>query len=163
MFNGMWLALSYASVYPNSQQSKRVGCHYFHLTWTITTKSPSSDLGRGCDQMKVLIPKAIAVLILSLLAINGNTLLAVAQRPYTARDILDRIEANGGPEELDLSGMDLRGIDLSRETIQAELEQEKEDDQRAKPKWVSDLTDGINLRGINLRRATLGEANLQYA
>jgi len=82
---------------------------------------------------------------------------------YTARQILDMIEANGGPEGLDLSGKDLRGIDLTRDTIQAELERMRQEGSTAKPAWVSDLTDGINLEEANLHRADLGGANLEQA
>jgi uncharacterized protein YjbI with pentapeptide repeats len=82
---------------------------------------------------------------------------------YTTHQILDMIEANGGPEGLDLSGKDLRGIDLSRDTIQAELERVRKGDSTARPVWVSDLTDGANLEEANLQRADLGGANLQEA
>ena len=92
---------------------------------------------------------------------------------YTTRQILDMIEANGGPEGLDLSGKDLRAIDLSHDTIQAELEQVREEHSRAKPVWVSDLTNGINLEeadlfqakliGTDLTGAKLAGANLQEA
>jgi uncharacterized protein YjbI with pentapeptide repeats len=82
---------------------------------------------------------------------------------YTTRQILDMIEANGGPEGLDLSEEDLRGINLSRDTIQAELTRVREEDTTAKPVWVSDLTNGINLEEADLRGADLGGANLQEA
>jgi uncharacterized protein YjbI with pentapeptide repeats len=82
---------------------------------------------------------------------------------YTTRQFLDIIEANGGPEGLDLSGKNLRGINLSRDTIQAELERVSEEDSTAKPVWVSDLTNGINLEEVHLQGADLGGANLQEA
>ena len=82
---------------------------------------------------------------------------------YTTRQVLDMIEANGGPEGLDLSGEDLRGINLSRDTIQAELKRIREEDSSAKPVWVSDLTNGINLEEADLQKADLGGANLQEA
>ncbi len=82
---------------------------------------------------------------------------------YTTRQILDMIEANGGPEGLDLAGEDLRGINLSRDTIQGELEQVREEDSTVKPVWVSDLTNGINLEEADLQGTDLGGANLQGA
>jgi uncharacterized protein YjbI with pentapeptide repeats len=82
---------------------------------------------------------------------------------YTTQQILDMIEANGGPEGLDLSGKDLRGIDLSRDRIQAELGRVREEGSTSRPVWVSDLTEGINLEEANLQRADLGGANLQEA
>lgn len=87
---------------------------------------------------------------------------------YTTRQILDMIETNEGPNGLDLSGKVLRGIDLSRETIQAELARLREEDPEAEPVWVSSErepfgTGGINLELANLQGAWLGCANLQGA
>jgi len=82
---------------------------------------------------------------------------------YTTRQILDMIEANGGPEGLDLSGKDLRGIDLSKERIQAELEKVRKTNPGAEPAWVSKCPGGINLSEVNLQGADLREACLQGA
>ena len=82
---------------------------------------------------------------------------------YTTRQILDMIEANGGPEGLDLSGKDLSEIDLSHEAIQAELARVREENPEATPVWVSVLTGGINLGGINLEEANLQKADLFQA
>ena len=74
------------------------------------------------------------------------------------------IEANGGPEGLDLAGKDLRGIDLSYETIQAELTRATRIGLRTKPKWVSPIAMcGVNLRGVNFRGSDLDEADLRRA
>lgn len=82
---------------------------------------------------------------------------------YTTRQILDMIEANGGPEGLDLSGKDLREIDLSRDTIQAELVRVRRVKSGIAPTWVSTLTHGIDLKKVNLQKSKLARANLQGA
>jgi len=81
---------------------------------------------------------------------------------YTTRQILDMIEEKEGPDGLDLSGQDLSGIDLGRQTIQAELEKARKDDPEIKPAWASNLG-GIYLIEANLQRANLSRANLQGA
>lgn len=80
---------------------------------------------------------------------------------YTAQQILQMIEEAGGPENLDLSGKDLSGIDLSPEVIRTELEKRRQKDPEAKPLWVQE-EDG-RVRGINLKRANLQGAELQRA
>ena len=40
----------------------------------------------------------------------------------TREELLKLIEENDGPEELDLSGKDLSGIDLNKRVIEVELE-----------------------------------------
>ena len=88
--------------------------------------------------------------------------LAWADGPeYTTRQILDMIEANGGPEDLDLSGKDLSGIDLSKEKIAEELEKAQERMLDEMPVWYSRLTGGIDLFRANLQDAYLALANLQ--
>lgn len=97
---------------------------------------------------------------------------------YTTREILDMIEANEGPEGLDLSGKDLSKIDLSDETVRAELDSLREERPEAQPLWWSDGYEGIdlcqadlnsahlegaNLEGANLQSANLEGANLQFA
>jgi uncharacterized protein YjbI with pentapeptide repeats len=82
---------------------------------------------------------------------------------YTTRQILEMIQANGGPEDLDLSGKDLSGIDLGWETIQVELEILRKENLRVKPKptwWTPEPTNGVNLSQVNLSGANLGGANL---
>lgn len=80
---------------------------------------------------------------------------------HRTREILDVIEANGGPRWLDLSGKDLERIDLSREMIQAELERVRQEDPTATPQWVSSLTCGVNLMGATLVSARMMGAKLQ--
>jgi uncharacterized protein YjbI with pentapeptide repeats len=81
---------------------------------------------------------------------------------HRTREILDMIEANGGPEGLDLSRKGLYRIDLSWETIQGELAR-VEEEPGDEPRWVSKTTGGIDLTGINLQRANLVRANLRTA
>jgi uncharacterized protein YjbI with pentapeptide repeats len=104
---------------------------------------------------------------------------------YTTRDILDMIEANGGPQGLDLSGKDLSDIDLSRETIREEVERAQREKPGARPPWLSRPQDtrlarvlqwlsggewagleearlgGTNLEGAVFKRANLQRANLR--
>ena len=80
---------------------------------------------------------------------------------YTREEILKLIEGNGGPEGLDLSGKNLSGIDLSTETLAAELEHVRETTQNETPVWFDTLTGGINLRRANLQETSLVLANLQ--
>jgi len=94
---------------------------------------------------------------------------------YTREEILKRIEENGGPGGLDLSGKDLAGIDLSSEAIQENLQQARKLDPEAMPKWFWGAPDlmgislsssnlrGANLQGAHLRRAYLEGADLQEA
>jgi uncharacterized protein YjbI with pentapeptide repeats len=82
---------------------------------------------------------------------------------YTTRQILEMIEANGGPAGLNLSGKDLSEIDLSRETIQAELDRMHEKDPGAWPHWWHQGTEGINLEMACLESASLVDANLEEA
>lgn len=81
---------------------------------------------------------------------------------YTTQQILEMIELNKGPVELNLSDKDLGGIDLSRDIIQAELEKVREKDPGAEPEWLNPMG-GIELQRVNLRYATLWEANLRGA
>lgn len=87
---------------------------------------------------------------------------------YRTREILDLIEANGGPEELDLSYRDLSDIDLSRPAVKRELAARRDRSPDAEPAWLSSQreifgTGGINLGRANLKGARLTNANLQYA
>lgn len=84
---------------------------------------------------------------------------------YTTRQILDLIEANGGPEGLALSGKDLTDIQLDRSTIRDELARVRVEAPGASPLWWSGETHSIylteaNLRGANLQLASLEGANL---
>lgn len=83
-------------------------------------------------------------------------------KQYTTRQILDMIEKTPGLEGLDLPGAVLRGIDLSKDTIQAELENIRKDNPEVLPQWVSG-SGGINLIEANLQEAVLLKANLQGA
>ncbi|MFW6135876.1 MAG: pentapeptide repeat-containing protein [Chloroflexota bacterium] len=81
---------------------------------------------------------------------------------YTTRQILDMIEANGGPEGLDLSQSDLSEIDLGSDRIQAELDRVRKDQPEVEPPWWSrGFVSGEG--GINLRRANLEGAHLRLA
>jgi uncharacterized protein YjbI with pentapeptide repeats len=82
---------------------------------------------------------------------------------YTTRQILDTIEALGMSKQLDLSGRDLTGIDLSRDRIQRELEATRRDNPQASPAWWFDYTQGITMSGANLREAILMYADLEGA
>jgi hypothetical protein len=82
---------------------------------------------------------------------------------YTTRQILDMIEANGGPRGLDLSGKDLSGIDLSREEIKAKLKKVQGKTPDETPVWYSRFTRGIDLTGADLQGANLEGARLQGA
>jgi len=81
---------------------------------------------------------------------------------YTREEILKLIEENGGPEELDLSGKDLSGIDLSMDAIKAEVEKARQIVPNEMPVWYSEWG-GMNLKGVNLREANLQRANLAVA
>jgi hypothetical protein len=63
---------------------------------------------------------------------------------YTTRQILDMIEANGGPEDLDLMERRLSGVDLSLETVKVELERLREENTGIQPVWWSPFG-GIHL------------------
>ncbi len=82
---------------------------------------------------------------------------------YTREEILKMIEKAGGPQNLDLSGKDLSGIDLSSEAIARELEEVKAVDPSRVPVWFSEETGGINLEKAGLLETNLQEANLAGA
>ncbi len=82
---------------------------------------------------------------------------------YTREEILKLIEENGGPGGLDLSGKDLSGIDLGREAVEPELEKARERAPEETPVWYSELTEGVDLEGADLREASLYSAQLQRA
>ena len=80
---------------------------------------------------------------------------------YTTHQILEMIEANEGPDGLDLSGKDLSGIDLHRATILKEWRKIDETTE-VTPVWCKMDPEGY-LVGIDLRRVNLVGANLQNA
>ena len=82
---------------------------------------------------------------------------------YTREEILNMIEEAGGPENLDLSGKDLSGIDLSREAISKQLEKYGEKNPDEIPAWFSEERQGIDLRRAILKEANLSGAHLQGA
>lgn len=82
---------------------------------------------------------------------------------YTTREIVDMIEANGGPEGLDLSDKDLSGINLSREAIQMEPDKIAAGGRQEEPCWWSHDSQGIRLVDIKLAATNLSEANLEGA
>lgn len=82
---------------------------------------------------------------------------------YTTQDILKLIEENNGPQDLDLSGKNLAGIDLTRETLETELEKVRTRDPETMPVWFSEETKGINLQGAKLKGINLQESKLWFA
>jgi uncharacterized protein YjbI with pentapeptide repeats len=82
---------------------------------------------------------------------------------YTREEILKMIEEVGGPENLNLSGADLSGIDLSKEAIAPELQKVKALDAYRVPAWCSEESGGINLQKVSLFKANLQKANLEGA
>jgi len=82
---------------------------------------------------------------------------------YTREEILKMIEENGGPENLDLSGKDLSGIDLSKGAIAQELVKYQEEYPRNTPVWFWEETGGVNLQWATLRKINLWGAHLEGA
>jgi len=83
----------------------------------------------------------------------------------TLQGLIVCLEDNGGPQELDLAMVDLSGIDLGPESIEAELERRGISDSADFPAWVhwdpeTDQVLGINLEEARLRGADLQEAKL---
>ena len=70
--------------------------------------------------------------------------------------LLELIQSNGSPENLDLSGWSFHSMDLSCDMIQEELRRFQLKRPDARPAWVSEKTGGMNLRGANLSRAHIG-------
>jgi len=82
---------------------------------------------------------------------------------YTREEILKMIEEVGGPENLDLSGKDLSGIDLSKKTIAKELEEYRKSHPDETPLWLRHPTEGIDLHGATLKETDLSSAHLEGA
>lgn len=85
------------------------------------------------------------------------------QEKYTGKkinceELLLLIDQNNGPEGLDLSGRDLTGINLSREVLENIIIEKGL--LESIPKWVSPVTQGITLQGVNLSFCVLTGANL---
>ncbi len=70
--------------------------------------------------------------------------------------LLKRIEKNGGPNGLDLSGRDLSGIILTPEALTRIRQRRK---LKTRPLWQTE-NGGINLEGVNLSWAMLTRADL---
>jgi uncharacterized protein YjbI with pentapeptide repeats len=84
----------------------------------------------------------------------------------TRQELLKLIEANGGPERLDLSGKDLSGLALGSLAITRDLEAQGISETDDFPAWVHVVNGkpwGINLQGANLSGANLQEADLMGA
>jgi uncharacterized protein YjbI with pentapeptide repeats len=79
------------------------------------------------------------------------------------QETLALIEANRGPQGLDLSGCDMNHIDLSRDTIQLELKSCAAAPEPDPPPWVSEMTGGVRLEWVRLRGTVLSNARLQGA
>lgn len=82
-------------------------------------------------------------------------------RKFALEDLLRLIEENNGPKELDLSGRDLSGLDLSSEALQALMKRRGITLVDDIPVWVFPCTSGRMLIGLNLGRVNLQGANLQ--
>lgn len=74
--------------------------------------------------------------------------------------LLQMVEANGGPNGLDLTHRDLSGINLTRDAIQAELDKARAANPEINPPWWAPFG-GFNLAGANLKAADLSGANLE--
>mgnify|MGYP001167374467 CR=1 FL=1 len=77
-------------------------------------------------------------------------------------DVITLIEANGGPEGLDLSGRDLSGLDFSREAIQSHIVSRQMETSFRHLPWVTYYNRGFNLKGVNLVKANLFAINLAF-
>ncbi len=82
---------------------------------------------------------------------------------YRLQQLIKYIEDNSGPQRLGSAVKDLSGIDLSPESIKAELERRGSADLAAFPAWVHWDKETGQVLGINLRDARLEGANLQGA
>ncbi len=79
------------------------------------------------------------------------------------KKLLELIQLNNGPQNLDLSNQSLYSIDLSRDMILEELRRFSLQSPGKRPAWISETTLGINLRRVNLAKAHLRHARLQGA
>lgn len=88
---------------------------------------------------------------------------------FTTEDILRLLEESDGPQSLDLGNADLRGIDLSGDTLQRIMRELGIEG--GAPVWYAFPVElrgwvrspGINLHGAQLDRADLRDANLSGA
>lgn len=79
---------------------------------------------------------------------------------YVLEEILKSIQDNGGPETVDLSGLDLSELDLGPKVLEAMVRKASPDN---RPIWISASTGGLNLHGARLREINLQGANLEGA
>ncbi|GEM_PF-3877253 len=82
---------------------------------------------------------------------------------YSVDAILDMVERAGDPAKVDLSGKDLRGLDLSAELVQRKRRERGWPKNGSEPSWYSGRTGGLDLSGANLRQAQLWRCNLTGA
>lgn len=73
--------------------------------------------------------------------------------------LIRAIEANGGPENLDLTGVDMSGCDLSREAVIRKVE---ELEHKGRPIWQSHVNGGLNLSGAILKSARFFSTNMAF-
>ncbi len=82
----------------------------------------------------------------------------------TTDQLLDLLQRNGGPRNLDLEGRDLSGINLSGEVLEELLEEQGYGAGSGKrPAWFEPWTKGISLSRAHLRGAQLRMADLRNA
>ncbi|MBI2866274.1 MAG: pentapeptide repeat-containing protein [Chloroflexi bacterium] len=82
---------------------------------------------------------------------------------YSADALLATLERLGDSSRLDLSGQDLRGIDLGTSVIQKKRLERGWPQNGSEPAWYSGRTQGIGLARANLRGAQLSGADLSFA
>ncbi|MBI2917860.1 MAG: pentapeptide repeat-containing protein [Chloroflexi bacterium] len=82
---------------------------------------------------------------------------------YSADAILELVECAGDPAHLDLSGKDLRGLDLGAEAVRRKRQERGWPKNGSEPPWYSGRTGGLDLSGANLRETQLWRANLAGA
>lgn len=82
---------------------------------------------------------------------------------YTTEQILDLLERRGGAANLDLTGHDLTGINLSGEALEELLEEIGYPGHGRGPAWFEPWTKGVSLSHAQLRDAQLKMADLRNA
>ena len=82
---------------------------------------------------------------------------------YTTEQILDLLERKGGAANLDLTGQDLTGINLSGEVLEELLEETGYPGHGRGPTWFEPWTKGISLSHAQMRDAQLKMADLRNA
>ncbi|MBI2886093.1 MAG: pentapeptide repeat-containing protein [Chloroflexi bacterium] len=82
----------------------------------------------------------------------------------TTEQVLELLQRQGGSQNVDLSGRDLTGIDLSGEALEELLEEQGYGNGSSRPpRWFEPWTKGVSLSHANLRRSHLRMADLRNA